>query len=238
MAARNNMEGQDALFAPTLPNGVALNEGISILIKEMRRGQELQALYWAMQIEVRYYKYLWRRLAIFAAEDVGFANPDLIVRIRALWDSYMQIRDESSKKGAPDGNLLSMAVLMCCRTDKNREVDHLKNIIGHLMNEGQWAPAIPEYALDMHTPAGKARLKTEADRARNWMFESSVVIPDTGYQDGWLWHLRNMQGKGLFNKEEIDVYEEQLRSEGRLRMPKGQSWPAIRYDEHGKPLGV
>jgi replication-associated recombination protein RarA len=230
-------EGQDALFSPTCPNGVPLSDAVSILIKELRRGNEMPALYWAFQIEDRYFKYLWRRLAIFCAEDVGLANPFLITQIRSLWESYMQIKEESSKK-KPDENLVTMAVVLTCQSPKNREIDHKKNLHYHLTADKGWAPAIPEYAIDMHTAEGKRRLKTETDKAFNWMFVASYVENDTGLQDARLWHLRNMAAKGHMNKEAVEELAQNWFDEGRLRygLAGNPEWPTIEYRADGTPI--
>lgn len=235
--AANRMQGQDELFKPSCPNGVPLNEAVSIMIKELRRGNEMPALYWAFQLEARFHKYLWRRLAIFCAEDVGLANPDLITRIRALWESYMQIKEES-QKSKPDENLVTMAVILICQSPKNREIDHMKNLHYHLTADKGWAPEIPEYAMDMHTPTGKARLKTEADKAYNWMFIASYVENDIGLQDARLWHLRNMVAKGHLPNDPIEELAQNWADEGRLRygLEGNPDWPAIQYREDGTPI--
>ena len=61
-----------------VPDGTPLKVAVSALIKTLRRGQEVEALYWARQIEARYAKYVWRRLRIFASEDVGLADPQAL----------------------------------------------------------------------------------------------------------------------------------------------------------------
>lgn len=210
MAARRAPgEGQETLdaFKPSLPNGVPLNEAVSILIKEMRRGKEVEAVYWAREIEARFHKYVWRRLAIFAAEDVGIANPNLIVQIRALWESYVQIDAESSAKGRPDGNLIVMAVMLCARSPKNREVDNMKNVIGALVKEAHWQPEIPEYAIDGHTAAGREanpEFRTDRGRALHWFTIGSHVENETGPRDAKLWHFRNMARRGIIDTDQVE----------------------------------
>lgn len=226
-------EGQDQLFTPSCPNGTPLNEAVSILIKEMRRGKELESLYWAFEIEARFHKYVWRRLAIFAAEDVGLANPDLIVRIKALWDSYMQIMADSSSKGKPDGNLLTMAVMMCCQTPKNREVDHFKNVLGALKKEAGYRPEIPEYAIDGHTAAGRAKnpdFNTDRGRALHWFTVGSHVEHEVGYRDAQLWHFRNLARRDIMNGEEVELLAAEWAAAGLLRFGIEGGYPRVPAD--------
>ncbi len=57
------------------PDGTDLRVAVSALIKALRRGQELEGYYWAKQIEAGgFWRYLWRRLRIFASEDVGLGD--------------------------------------------------------------------------------------------------------------------------------------------------------------------
>lgn len=223
-------EGQDSLFEPSCPNGVPLNQAVSILIKEMRRGKELESLYWAKQIEARFHKYVWRRLAIFAAEDVGFGNPDLIVRVRALWETYMQVMADSSSKAKPDGNLLTMAVMMCVRSPKNREVDHMKNVLGALEKEAKWQPEIPGYALDGHTKAGREmypELNTDRGRALHWFTTGSYVENQQGFRDAEWWHFKNLYRREIITKAELDHLGEVFMANGQLEFGLEGNLPVV-----------
>ena len=224
------VEGQDALFTPSLPNGVPLNEAVSILIKEMRRGKELEALYWAKQMESRYHKYVWRRLAIFAAEDVGIINPWLIGQVKALWDTYMQVMADSSSKQKPDGNLITMAVLLCCRSPKNREVDNLKNVLGALEKEAQWAPPIPDYAIDGHTAKGRAEnpeFNTDRGRALHWFTIGSHVENEQGFMDAKLWHFRNLARREIMNGAEVEKLAKEWDDQGLLAYGLEGRYPRV-----------
>ena len=78
--------------------GYMLDEVTSALIKSLRRGMEEESLFWAQEIEESgYWKYIWKRLLIFCAEDVGMADPDAIVRINALAQAYETIRKNQQR---------------------------------------------------------------------------------------------------------------------------------------------
>jgi len=150
-------------YENTTKRGYPLDEVVSALIKSLRRGLEQEALFWGQEIEESgYYRYIWKRLLIFATEDVGLVDPDVIVRINSLAQSYEFIR-KNQKKGIPvEGDLLAMAVLYLARAPKNREVDEFKNHIENRKREG-WQPEVPDFALDVHTRRGRFAGKTEAD---------------------------------------------------------------------------
>lgn len=189
-------------FEMKCPDGTPLNEAVSILQKEIRRGKELEALYWARQIEAYFPKYVWRRLVIISAEDIGLGNPQAVVVVEALWSAYEVIRKES-RKDKPDGNLIAMAVLLLCRSEKNREADHLKNV-EHSLEKHGWKPEIPEYAIDSHTKRGREIYRTKEDRDRGWFLEWSKVDPEVGPYDARLWHWRRLAGEGTLDTEEVE----------------------------------
>jgi hypothetical protein len=220
-------------YQRTVPDGTLLSDAVSILIKELRAGHELEALYWARQIEDKFYKYVWRRLEIFACEDVGLANPFLIVIVGALKSAYMTHRAESSKD-KPDTNIIAMAVLLLARSAKNREVDNLKNVLGALMKEAGWQPEIPEHALDSHTSSGRndPRFRDPAFRAMHWFTVASRVTPEVGPMDAYLWHLRNLSrsGAGVLPREDVDAMEAGWREEGRLVYEAGSGYPEVPDD--------
>ena len=151
--------------------GYLLDEVASALIKSLRRGLEEEALFWAQEIEESgFYHYIWKRLLIFATEDIGLVDPDAIVTINALAQSYEYIKKYQQKGTLVEGNLLAMAVLYLARAPKNREVDEFKNHIEKRKRE-RWRPKVPAFALDVHTKRGRGAGKTEAD----WWKEGAEI---------------------------------------------------------------
>lgn len=207
--------GSQEKFKPTVSDGTPLNEAVSSLIKEMRRGKELEALYWATLIEENFWKYLWRRLAIFAAEDVGFGNPMAIVIIESLASAYERIKRES-RKDKPDGNLVSFAVLTLCRSEKNREADHLKNVLHVVRRRYGWMAKVPEYAVDAHTERGRKIWTDKHDRDRMWFLEWSSVKPEVGPLDWQLWHLRRIAHEGVIDPAWVEEKAKEWEKEGLL----------------------
>lgn len=206
-------------YSPQTPDGTPLNEAVSAMIKELRRGKEAEGLYWAKQIEVRFYKYVWKRLMIFAAEDVSIANPDAIVQVRALHEAYMFTRD--SKVGGDacmcphcgevveaqpaqaraDKDVLALAVMILARSPKCRESNLLWAAVDELEKVG-WKPEVPDYALDGHTRRGKMIHPIPEKRHLLWFTEWSKVVPDVGPSDLHAWHVRRMVAQKIMTEEQ------------------------------------
>lgn len=203
-------------FDPHVPDGTPLNEAVSTLIKELRRGNEMEALYWAFQIEANFWRYLWRRLFIFAAEDVGLGNPDAIVQIVALASAYETIKKES-RNSKPDGNLISMAVLLLARSEKNREADHLKNVEHVLRKKYGWMASVPDYAIDAHTKRGRGKYTDKQERDRMWFLEWSKVDPEVGPLDWQLWHLRRIAHEGALDMDWVEERAQEWNEAGLLK---------------------
>lgn len=93
-------------------------EVTSSLQKHIRRGEEVKALKCAYELVPKYEKWLWRRLIVIALEDIGPANPDLYVQVRAVRGTYFEFRQED-KRGS-EVLVLSNVILLMCRSPKSR----------------------------------------------------------------------------------------------------------------------
>ncbi len=175
-----------------------MDEVASALQKCIRRGLEEEALYWALELETHFMMYVWKRLAITAAEDIGMANPMASVLVNSLWQTYETCRKNTATKTV-DENVLAFAVLYLCRSDKNREVDDFKNVgveerkpQGRLDNGGG-RREIPDFALDMHTDRGRKMKRG----IKHWWEEGIEIARAVG---GSLYRRR--AGKLLTGKDE------------------------------------
>jgi len=133
-------------------------EVASALQKEIRRGNEKNALYWAFQLLPEFEGYFWSRLKVIVNEDIGIANPTAIILIQVLSDQYFEFR-----KRKKDSALLMVtnAILFMCRSPKTRVADHLLITMKQEILQDKISPPemieIPDYALDKHTKRGKAQ---------------------------------------------------------------------------------
>jgi replication-associated recombination protein RarA len=183
----------------TTPDGTSLDVVTSALQKAIRRGEEAEATYWALQLERAYPWHLWRRLAVIAVEDIGLGNPNAIVVVQACRDAYVEHglgperRKNGGSRGRPDGDLVIFPVLLMCRSAKNREADHLKVAVDAMRADG-WRPEIGDHVLDIHTAVGKERYAALSDEEieRLWFTEWSKVSKEVGPYDWRDWHWRRL----------------------------------------------
>jgi len=72
-------------------------EVASALQKEIRRGNEEAALYWALELGSKFDDFLWSRLSIIASEDIGPADNSIAVLIYASFlEGLKDINDFSA----------------------------------------------------------------------------------------------------------------------------------------------
>lgn len=198
----------NAAYRPFTQNGYPLDEAISALQKDIRRGNEAQALYWCLELVPRYEMYLWRRLIVICNEDIGIANPDLLAQIPALRAQFFEFRAEGK-----DGTcrlILANAMLLMCRSPKARTADHFQRVVTQQWVEdarnGQMQP-IPDYALDKHTFRGKGlgrgfaewidegcRLENQADVSDPYA-EAAQTLWRAGKDDAPKWGKRRKSDK-------------------------------------------
>jgi hypothetical protein len=194
------------------PDGTAYDVAVSSLIKTLRRGLELDAAYWAEQLSERYQWKVWRILEVFAAEDVGVANPLALPQVvagRIAWEHHQR-----ESKAPPPIVLLVSSVLMLARSPKSREADDLTEVVKHLRERG-WAAQVHGFAVDAHTAQGRAEIPRE-ERLARWLSEGRTIVPDEGPKD---WHaaiLRWAVLQGSMDGEQVEAQIAQWAEEGRL----------------------
>jgi replication-associated recombination protein RarA len=133
---------------PKTTKGYDLHEVISALQKDIRRGNEYQAVCWAKELESFNARILWNRLRVIASEDIGLANPLAPLVIDVLEKNYA---DSLARQNDSCRLFLVHAVLYLARSLKSRIVDNLLIAVYNDENKLE----IPDYALDMHTYRGK-----------------------------------------------------------------------------------
>lgn len=167
-------------YRPYTNQGYPLGEVISALQKEIRRGDEEAALYWALELLPRYEMYLWRRLIVICNEDIGLGNPDVLVQVPALRAQFFEFRGQGK-----DGTcrlILANAIMLMCRSPKARTADHLQRVVTQQWTEdnaNETRRAIPDYALDKHTLRGKG-LKRGFD---HWLDVGCELAQPAGIED-------------------------------------------------------
>ena len=133
-------------------HGYDFYEVLSALQKEIRRGNEYEAVFWAVELESFNIKTLWNRLRIVASEDIGLANPCAVIVVDVLKNNYFEALH---LEGDAYRLFLVNAVLFLARSAKSRIVDDLLiTVYGDIENSKLLT--IPDYALDKHTARGRA----------------------------------------------------------------------------------
>ena len=137
------------------PGGYQNGEVASALQKEIRRGNEKEALFWATELELGGNgNYVWKRLLIIASEDVGIADSSVALTVRALYQNWQEMskRVKQEQHAGFYRVFLAHAVCLLVRAPKSRMLDHALMV----MYSGERpTPPVPDYALDRHTAAGK-----------------------------------------------------------------------------------
>ncbi len=176
-------------------------EVASALQKCVRRNMEYEACYWAFILhDSNYHKYVWKRLAIIASEDVGNANPNAAQLVSSLHYNYQSAITAQNRQKNDALVFIFQAIIYLCRSKKTRESDSLVNLIRAEYEQGKNLE-VPDFAIDFHTKRGRQKLgnwqdgtKEEiAHRHRLWFDEFSKIIPDIN-NDRYIAKLRKLKG--------------------------------------------
>jgi replication-associated recombination protein RarA len=151
---------------------------VSALQKDIRRGNEYEALFWAVKLESlgeKKVRETWNRLKVIASEDVGPANPIMPLVIETLEKQYY---DAKKRQSDAYRLFLTNAIVILARSEKSRIVDDLLNLVyGEILHEDKKLP-LPDYTFCGHTSRGKRLGRgveyffTEATKLSNEAFEN------------------------------------------------------------------
>jgi len=174
------IENQQSLikekYLPKTKNGYNLDEVVSALQKSIRRCQEKEAVYWALEmVNSGFWRYLFKRLRTIAAEDIGLTNPFALIITNLLYLSFSQEAKDKGKKFFVETLQITELVMYMARAKKSRTVDYLCSIIDHQLKNGPKIE-IPNEAIDMHTKAGK-----EKGMGGKEFYEEGSMIENKGY---------------------------------------------------------
>jgi replication-associated recombination protein RarA len=157
-------------------NSYELSDVISALQKDIRRGNEENAMYWAYELIPQFEFYLWRRLVVIANEDIGIAEPTIFMTIAVLRDQFFEFRKDGRNGTAR--LILANAILTMCRAKKSRISDHFQRYMMEEWQNGR-KREIPDYALDKHTSRGR----TMKRGVQHWLDEGCLLIPEGDVPD-------------------------------------------------------
>jgi len=157
----------------TETNKYDLGEVISAVQKLIRRADEWEAMWFALELIPKYEAYLWKRLVVICLEDIGIASPDVLLYVRACRESYFEFREDGRDGSARLA--LSNAILRMCRSTKTRIADEFQCVLNQRrLQNPEERREVPDFALDKHTAGGR-RLGRGVD---HWLDEGCRLKPE------------------------------------------------------------
>jgi MgsA-like AAA+ ATPase family protein len=147
--SKPGLDTKEKLLKP----GFRFDEVTSALQKEIRKGDEEAAVYWALILYNSSPQYLWKRILVTAAEDVGLADPETVNKVCTLALAWKMAK-ENSWWVSPQKMVL--AVVLLCRAPKSTEIEDFQSYTLELIRQGV-KREMPDYAIDPHTRQGKEK---------------------------------------------------------------------------------
>jgi putative ATPase len=120
---------------------------ISAFIKSMRSSDEKNAMYWLAKMlhAGEDFRFIARRIVIFASEDVGLADPEALQLAIATQQAVEFV-------GMPEARIpLAHATAYMCRAPKSREAYDSLNAASETI-EAEQTKAVPEHLKNKHFP--------------------------------------------------------------------------------------
>ncbi|MBA7696464.1 hypothetical protein ES703_105112 [subsurface metagenome] len=183
--SKKDKEKED--FILQTPGGYLLDQVRSAIQKALRRGQEEEAAYWAMEmIEGKFWRYLLKTLQCVSLEDIGLADPLAIVITTAVKEA-VEFKIEKKDIASFPTEAIGFLILYLARAKKNREGDDFIEYIKAKRKVG-WKLEVPEVALDAHCKRGRQRLREtgidpeEEFYLRGSKLKNEVVIEGNKYR--------------------------------------------------------
>jgi putative ATPase len=127
--------------------GDAHYDTISAFIKSMRASDEKGAMYWLAKMlhAGEDFRFIARRIVIFASEDVGLADPDALQLAIATQQAVEFV-------GMPEARIpLAHATAYMCGTAKSREAYESLNVATEQI-EAEQTKAVPKHLKNKHFP--------------------------------------------------------------------------------------
>jgi replication-associated recombination protein RarA len=142
---------------PDTLHGLDAMSCVSSLQKCIRRGMEREAMEFAVELmhtSKRFHSMVCKRLEIISHEDIDTQSQPHIVPFVATCAAQAMRWYDPDKIGT-SRMAVGNAIRMMCRAAKSREGDHFAIAVGLANLIGGKVPAIPDWANDMHTLAGR-----------------------------------------------------------------------------------
>jgi len=132
--------------------GDAHYDTISAFIKSMRASDEERAMYWLAKMlhAGEDFRFIARRIVIFASEDIGLADPDALPLAIATQQAVEFV-------GLPEARIpLAHATAYMCHAKKSREAYDALNVATEKV-ETEYTKRVPEHLKNKHFPVNPKR---------------------------------------------------------------------------------
>lgn len=184
MARSTKGNGTEEEKPPRLTKlGQRLDEAVSAMQKECRRGDERAAVYWTLLVYRADAFLAWKRLLVISAEDIGFGDPAMVVLVGQLHSMWLAAKQVGWGVSA---HHVVMAAMALSRARKSCEVEDLLSLTNEELKRKLLRPILEEY-VDGHTARGKAEKRPWSSWYR---FRHAVCgIPISAYTRA-LWRLK------------------------------------------------
>ena len=143
---------EDPYTKLTSPRGIPVDQLVSVLQKEIRRGNvdnAVLAAYEMLTTSPEVAEHLWRRLKLIAVEDIGMGEPLAPVLLSSLHENYR------AATGGEQAMMAVHAVRFLATTKKDRTSAEHTDLVVQKVESGETAVSVPDYALCVHTRAGQ-----------------------------------------------------------------------------------
>ncbi|UGY28158.1 hypothetical protein HU675_0016135 [Bradyrhizobium septentrionale] len=160
---------------PDTKNGLPAMACVSAMQKAIRRGLEREAMEFAVELmhtSKPMHSMVCNRLEVICHEDLDTIAAPWVVPFVAT--ALSQSRDRYSKSKGEARLMVGNCIRIMCQSPKSRAGCHFAAAIGLRSMLEDFAPEIPDYALDMHTMKGKA-LGRGLDHFRK---EGAKLVPE------------------------------------------------------------
>lgn len=182
------------------PCGQPADVVISGLQKFIRRGMTEEAVRAAYELFLtgeELTEYLWKRLLVISAEDIGMGNPMATIVVEALQNAATRITREN-----PDYAIfIVQAVRYLCSCEKERGASILSSVIKRRIRDGE-SFEFPDYVFDMHTVKGQA----EHRGIEHFFEEAAQIYPKAEESEEHAAYWRELEQELIRRKKE-DVEE-------------------------------
>jgi replication-associated recombination protein RarA len=143
---------EDPYTRLTSPHGIPVDQLVSVLQKDIRRGNvdnAVLAAYEMLATSPEVAEHMWHRLKVIAVEDIGMGEPLAPVLLNSLHENYR------TATGGEQTMMAVHAVRFLATAKKDRTSSEHTDLVIHEVESGDAVVSIPDYALCVHTKAGQ-----------------------------------------------------------------------------------